>query len=222
MNIQKRYVALAVCGALGASSYVAYAETFNAGASLVNTLAITVDNDFDIGGVFATATGTQVTDGVAAIVIDADGTVTPNANSAVSLTSISAPTPAQGTVAVNSDFTLIPPNTSGITTAQFADQTAISIIDPVNNAVELAHDSGNTAVPSLYLMHFTVGALTGGTVQPAAGGTANDGVHSVTLDFAAAEFSFAIGGTVTTEPLTGAAAYQEGTYSGSFEVTAEY
>ena len=91
----------------------------------------------------------------------------------------------------------------------------------------LVHESANPAVPNLYMVHFTVSDVSGGVVDGGdQGGTAaaNDGVFDVVMDFGETEYVFNIGATITTEPYVGTDAqeYQDGIYSGTFEVTAAY
>ncbi|MDB3936378.1 hypothetical protein N9383_06640, partial [Granulosicoccus sp.] len=67
---KKKRVTMAVAGAVSLGTSSVYAADFNASTTLQNTLEITVVQDFDIGTVFATETGTALTDGVGAFVID--------------------------------------------------------------------------------------------------------------------------------------------------------
>ena len=125
------------------------------------------------------------------------------------------------------NFTLVFSNTSFIETADFIGTTDIAALatqgDPTTsgNAVALVHEDNNPAVPDLYMLHFTVEAVSGGEVEEAA---LNTGVFEVTQEFGETTFVFNIGATITTEPnnSTEGVPYQEGIYSGTFEVTAEY
>ncbi|MFK7858783.1 MAG: hypothetical protein AB8B64_08180 [Granulosicoccus sp.] len=228
---QKNRLAIAVAGALSLGTTIVHAVDFNATTTLQNTLAVTVVQDFDIGTVFATSTGIALDDGVGGFVIDpADGSTTPlpDSDGDITLTSISTPTPAQGSVATIGDFSLTLPDTQTITAADFPADAGTSLINITNgtgNAVELVHESGNTAVPSLYMMHFIVEGVSDGVVTP---GTTNDGTFSIVPGFGVTDYVFNIGATITTEPFVeptvgaGPAEYQEGLYTGIFEVTASY
>lgn len=226
MKFQKKYLIVAIAGSMGLGTIAAHAADFGASATVQTSLEVTVVQDFDLGTISAVETGAALTDGVAALVIDSDGVVTDPADSAaVDLTNLGTPVPAQGSVAMLADFNLIFPNTSGIDAADFAANAGTGLIaditDPNSNTVELVHESGNAAVPSLFLMHFTVGAVSGGVA--AAEATPNDGRFPISQDFGETTFVFNIGATITTKPnATTAESYQEGVYAGTFEVTAEY
>jgi len=237
MFTSKKSLAVAIAGAFSLGATAVQAVDFNASTTLQNTLAVTVLQDFDIGTVFATDTGvgdgTDFTGGVGGFVISPiDGTTSAPASvsASVSLTSISTPTPAQGSVDTIGTFNLQLPNTVDIDDTHFVSATAAQslslILAPTATAevVELAHESGNTAVPSLYMMHFTLEGVSDGTAAEAAGATTNDGAFTVTPGFGVSTYIFNIGATVTTKPTiaTTTESYQEGIYSGTFEVTANY
>lgn len=222
MTMNKTRLALAVAGAVSLVTFTAQAEIFNATATLQDTLAVTVVQEFDIGTVFATATAANLVDGVGAMVISPTGDVSAAAsNGTVNVTSLAAPTPAQGSVAMAADFTLTLPTTTTVDATEFDDGGAANVTGAaiVAEGAELIHESANPAVPSLYLVHYTVSAVSGGTVGT---DTANNGVFAVTQDFGETEFVFNIGATVTTEPSASVQVYQAGIYSGTFEVTAAY
>ena len=242
MFTKKKRLTMAVAGAVSLGTSGVYAADFNASTTLQNTVEVTVVQDFDIGTVFATTTGFASTgaafeDGVGAFVIDpVDGntdTAPASVSATVALTSISTPTPAQGSVAAVGPFTLELPDTSTILAADFiADGTPslANILTEAGGAVELEHESLNPSVPSLYMMHFTMvaadaadGTVTASTVA------VNNGLYSVEPAFGVTDFIFNIGATITTEPYIDPATpkatplqYQEGLYSGTFEVTATY
>lgn len=219
--MRKRYLAMAVASVVVAGGSTAQAVDFGVSTTLQNTLAVTVVQDLDVGTVFATATGAAATDGVGALQISPAGAVADISTSAVSLTSLTAPTAAQGSVAMTADFTLTLPATNTVAEADFDDGTGASLGNIATVGAELVHESANPAVPSLWLMHYTVAAVSGGTVTAEA--TTYDGSFAITQDFGETAFVFNIGATLTTEPGSGSAeTYQEGLYSGTFEVTAAY
>ncbi len=228
MNIRKKRLAIAVAGAVSLVASTAQAEDFTASATLQNTLAVTNLQNFDLGSVFATVTGTLANEGVGALVISPLGAVTdPTDSGTINLTSLAAPTAAQGSVDMAAQFTLTLPATDGIDVLDFPIDVGASIAaDILANGIELVHDSANPSVPSLWLMHFTVGDVSGGTRADES--TEFDGDFVVTPDFGETTYVFNIGATVTTEPgaldgtVTYPSTYQEGTYSGTFAVTAAY
>lgn len=223
MNLRKKRLAIAVAGALSLGASTAQATDFSATATLQNTLTVTNIQDFDVSTVFASVTGATLISGVGALVISPDGTVTdPTDAAGVSLISLGTPVPAQGSVAMTSDFTLTLPDTVLTLPADFAIDAGASLItitDGTGNAVELIHSSANPTVPSLYLTHFTIGDVSGGVSTENA---TNDGDFSIVQGFGEATYVFNIGATLVTEPSTTEQAYQEGVYTGTFAVTAEY
>lgn len=118
INIRKQHLVIAVAGAVTAGTFTAHAADFSANATLQNTLTVVSVLDFDIGTVFATATGAALANGVGALVISPEGIVSDPADSAtVSLTSLTNPVAAQGSVAMTADFSLTLPDTSTIDAA---------------------------------------------------------------------------------------------------------
>lgn len=228
MYTHKKQLVFAVAGAVSLGASMAQAVDFNASATLQNTLAVTNLQDFDLGSVFATVTGTAANEGVGALKISSLGVVTdPDDSTTINLTSLAAPTAAQGSVDMAAQFTLTLPATNAIDETDFVADAGGGIAAAIAaNGIELVHDSANPSVPSLWLMHFTVGDVSGGTVG--AETTTYDGVFLVTPDFGETTYVFNIGATVTTEPgaldanVTYPSTYQEGTYSGTFAVTAAY
>ncbi len=214
-------LAMTVVGAVSLVATSADAVDFNATALVENTVTVTSVNDFDLGTLFATVTGTANTDGVGALVIAPDGSITdPTDSGSVNLISLSAATAAQGSVDMAADFSLTLPDTTGIDAADFvADAGGNIIANVAANAIELIHESANPTVPSLFLMHFTVGDVSGGTNAENA---TNDGDFTITQGFGESTYVFNIGATVTTEPTTSVESYQTGTYSGTITVTASY
>lgn len=226
MKIQNKRLAItaSVAAAVSLGASTAQAVDFTASATLENTLTVTNVQDLDIGTVFATVTGAALANGVGALEIAPDGSVTdPTDSATVELISLAAPTAAQGSVDMAADFNLVLPDTTAIKAVDFDDDTTssslVTITNGTGNATELVHSSANPSVPSLYLMHFTVGDVSGGTNAENA---TNDGDFTITQGFGETSYVFNIGGTVTTEPTTSAATYQAGVYSGTFAVTAAY
>ena len=235
MFTSKKRLAIAVAGAVSLGATVAHAVDFNATTTLQNTLAVTVVQDFDLGTVFATQTGTALTDGVGGFRISAvDGTADGETgfSASVSLQSLTTPTPAQGAIDTIGTFDLQLPDTSAFNPDDFpanggtnSNLASITAETPADDAqvVELVHESGDPNVPSLYMLHFTIadtndGDSDIGTTTP----VATNGQYEITPAFGVTTYNFNIGATVITEPTTAAAQYQAGIYSGTFEVTAAY
>lgn len=223
MNITKKRLAIAVASAVSLGAAIVQAEDFTASTTLLNTLAVTNLQNLDIGSVFATVTGSAEADGVGALVISPAGTaVDQGSDSAtVNLTSLTTPTAAQGSVDMTSSFTLTLPDTSTILASEF-DGSAVTSYPRWTDgtATELVHESANPAVPSLYLMHFTIGDVSGGVAGAEASQGA--GAFAITPDFGETTYVFNIGATLTTKPTAAEEIYQEGIYSGTFAVTAAY
>ena len=218
-------VAVTVVATIGLGVSTSQAVNFTASGSVENTLAVTSISDFDLGVLFATANAASASDGVGALVIGPDGTTTdPSTDSAsVQFINLGTPVGAQGSVDMAATFDLVLPDTSTVTATDFAANaggTADTEITAGTTITELQHSSLNPSVPSLYLMHFTVGDVSGGAATE---GTTNQGDFTVVPGFGQTTYVFNIGGTVTTKPFTSAQeSYQAGVYSGSFTVTASY
>ncbi len=222
MNTRKTRLAVAVAGVVGLSSIAAQAADFNASTTLQNTLTVVSLQDFDLGTVFASSAGTALTDGVGAIQIEPDGTTTDVSASAISLISLGTPVPAQGSVDMAAPFTLTLPATNTVAAADFAADAGASLTNITTVGAALEHESANPDVPDLYLIHFTVADVSGGTRADET--AAFDGDFVVTPEFGETTYVFNIGATLTTAPAAavGSETYQEGIYAGTFEVTASY
>lgn len=223
MICRKKHLVISVPVALaaGLGAFTAHAAKFSASAVLENTLAITSVRSFDLGTVYASKTGATQSNGVGALVVAPDGGVTdPADSSSVQLVSLSAPIPAQGSVGMVANFELQFPSTSAVDAVNFADGGSAFGPLLMANGVELIHESANPAVPSLYLMHFTVGDVSGGTVGSQT--IPNDGRFPVEASFGESTYVFNVGATVTTEPSDSEQSYQRGVYSGTFTVTGSY
>lgn len=220
-------IAVSVAAALGLAATAAQAVDFTASATVENTLVVTVVNDFDLGTLFATAAG-GTSDGVGALTITPAG-VTANAatvSATVKLINLGTPVPAQGSVTMSDDFTLTFDDTSTVAVADFDDSNAGALATAQTTvATELVIAGADPSVASLWLQHFKVGDVSGGTVgtetNAAAVTTVNGGTFPINAGFGQTEYIFNIGGTVTTEADTGLD-YQAGVYSGVFTVTASY
>ena len=233
MNIRKQRLAIAVAGTFSLLGSMAQAAEFSATTDLQNTLAVTVISPLDIGSIFAAKTGVNAAAGLGAMTIAADGTVDNTLSSAtVKVLSLGTPVPAQGSVDSTADFTLQLPDTSGYDESEWSDGTGTNLVAEFITtigttgleATEL-RVSADESIPALYLVHFTVADAgdTSDSVTERTGAGTYDGIWDVDMGFGETTFVFNIGATVVTQPGQGTALnYEEGTYSGTFEVTAAY
>jgi hypothetical protein len=225
MMIQQKKLVIAVACAVSLGVSTAQAADFTATATLENTLTVSNITEMDLGTVFATVTGDTEADGVGALVMSPAGVVTTAAttSASVKLISLVAGTGAQGSVDMANDFTLTLPATNSIAEDDFDDGANTLETEIAGSAIELRHDSANPDVPSLYLMHFTIEDVSGGTSVETA---THDGDFTITPGFGGTTYVFNIGGTITTEPKLGTGGaeenYQTGAYAGTFLVTASY
>jgi hypothetical protein len=220
-QISNHLLVTAIGGALALGVTAAHATDFDVTATVENTVTVTKVNDMDLGRVFATQAGVLNTEGVGAFKLAPAGTVAPVAGSAtVKLLALGGAVPARASVAASDPFTVTLPDPVA-DEADFVADAGASLAALKADAIELKHSSLNPSVASLYLVDFTLGAPTGGTATV-------DGVdpwkYDIVPSFGQTEVSFSIGATVITEPAAGAGnnAYQAGTYTGTFEVTATY
>ncbi|MFK7889632.1 MAG: hypothetical protein AB8B63_02360 [Granulosicoccus sp.] len=231
MFTSKKRLMVAIAGVFSLAGTTAQAADFNATTTVQTTLEVTVIQDFDIGALFASRTTVGAPGnfgGVDGLTIAPDGTVTTFADGQgdVTLQQLGTPTPAQGSVDSSAEFTLILPATEDIVAGETDGTTATATMyfdpnTPGREAVELAHESGDPDVPSLYLIHFTADGVSDGTVTDT---VPNDGIIEIEPDFGVTTFTFNIGATIVTEPSenTAGVPYEDGIYAGVIEVLAEY
>jgi len=198
--------------AFGASS--AMAEDFTASADVQSTLTITIVNDLNFGTLFAATASSGEVD---SLTLAPAGTFTtgPETSTVVNLLSLGgAVQPAQGSVATSNVFTLDLPDDITSTTAGSINNDA--------GVTEMTIDGGDPDVAKFLVGNFTVGELVGGSDTGA--GVAPD--VEIDPDFGATEVSFNIGADVFTDDGAGDGgireAYEDGTYSGTFTVTASF
>ncbi len=198
--------------ALGASS--AMAAEFGASADIQSTLAVTVVNDLSFGTLYA---ATASSGDVDSLTLAPDGTFSggPETGTSVNILSLGGTIqPAQGSVATNQNFTLSLPTDVSSTTA--------GSISGDGNEVALTIAGGDPDVAKLLVSNFRVGEIVGGTNT----GLPTDTDVSIEPDFNATEVTFNIGADVFTDDGAGTGGtrevYEDGTYSGTFEVTAAF
>lgn len=235
-------------GLLAAGSSAAMAADFDATATVQNALEVTVVNGMNLGTIFATTASSNL---VGIIRLNPDGTVEDAVASAdadadaPNIISLGGQDPARGSITVGSReaFTLTLP--VSVSTANLADDEIAGGTDEATATVanmtelRLGGAGGDPTVARLYLANMTVGEVTGGSISgdttsaatdcesatrlPAAAGGAI--TCEITPSFGSTLVEFAIGADIVTDPLATATnrnTYQEGTYTGTFEVTATY
>ncbi len=201
--------------ALGASS--AMAADFGASADVQSTLTVTVVNDMSFGTLFAASASSGEWD---ALTLEPAGTITnPAAPTSTNFKLLSLGgtiQPAQATVATSQTFTVDLPD-------DIADDTIGSgTISGDSNAFPLTIAGGDPDVAKLYVGNFTVGEIVGGS------DTANGAAPDIEIDpdFDATEVTFNIGANIYTDDGAGNGGtretYEDGTYSGTFPVTASF
>jgi len=200
-------------------SGVASAVTFNATATVQNALTVTKVADLNLGTLFATtASGAAYK----YMTIGTDGTMSaPLGAATVTLMSLGGQSAGSATVAVGNTtaFTVtLPSGTAAVenTGAVAGTITALAALTaPAIAEVKLA----DPAVARFTLINFRAGTPTGGT---AAAGCATANTCLLTPSFGSTSVGFGVGATIVTDVSGTRTAYQAGSYTGSFAVTASY
>lgn len=243
VSIIRKIGGVGLAGAMTLGSSAAMAVDFDATATVQNALDVTVVNQMNLGTIFATSASTGAVGilrltPVGGLTAVTDGTAGP------SILSLGGQTPARASVAVGTDteFTVeLPPSilTTNLANGDVAEATFTSGgLEALAGAVELriGGTAGNPSVARLYLGNFTVGDVTGGSITGDTSGAATDCTSAtrlgaaagdtvqclITPTFDATAVEFAIGADIITDTTSGRDTYQEGTYTGTFEVTATY
>jgi hypothetical protein len=203
---------LAGAMAFGASSVLA--EDFSATADVQTTLAITIVQDLNFGTLNAVSASSGEVD---SLTLQPDGTFVtgPATSTVVNLVSLGGTVqPAQGSVATSNIFTLDLPD--DITTP------AAGSLDSSGEAVEMTIAGGDPDVAKFLIGNFVVGEIVNGV--DTTGGAAPD--VEIDPDFGATDVTFNIGADIFTDDGAGnggaRVAYEDGTYSGTFTVTAAF
>jgi len=170
---------------------------------------------------------------------DGSGTATcdtsqePTNNTGLSITfiSLTPPTPARGTITGvgTTDLKITLPN-AVIDWSSYDSTAAGDIPTTYADAVAIENTVGNPDIPNFYLVNFFIGdAATTGTNDPTLDGDCTDTTNpdcTITPGFTGTtqDISFSIGMDITTDDrdLVTGNAYEETTYTGSFEVTAGF
>lgn len=219
---------------LGASN-MALAVDFDAEATVQNALAVTNVADMNLGTVFATTSSTTAT---SIMRLSASlGTMANVASDAGPFIPLGGHIRAQGQVTIGTDapFDIILPDAQVQGTGAVANQTGWLIgtdgggplTMASGTAVTLAHSSGNPNVANIRLVNFRaaiIGGAPAGTLAcPEDPGSVDANICTATPAFGVTEVNFNIGADVLSDNSALATqGYQEGVYSGTFEVTATY
>ena len=220
----KKVVSASVAAVLGvAMAGVASAETFNANATVENTVAITNIVDMELGTIFATTASGASGEDYSYMTLDPDGTMSVKADGTGTghpLISLGGQAAATASIAVSSTT----PVTLTLPTAEFsvalggvAAGVGFAALTPVSVA------AADPSVAEFQLVNFTVGEVTGGTADALCTNT-TDQLYDceLTPSFGATQLDFAIGASIVTDLTSGNTGYEATTYTGSFDVTASY
>lgn len=214
--------AAAAVAILGVATGVSAAPTeFQVNATVQNSLTVANEADMELGTLFAVnANSSQyrwVLLSPAGVWDEVKGT------SGVTLLTLGGQQAARGSVAIgdSTEFKVTLPSSS-FDTASLANATAsdnggdFQSAQTAPNAVEVRVANPNVA--RFYLGNFRAGAVSSG----ATGADCNTNVCTITPAFGATSVSFGIGATLMTDVSGTRVAYEEATYTGSFEVNASY
>jgi hypothetical protein len=206
--------------AFGASS--AMAEEFGASANVSSALAITIVNDMNFGDIFASTASSA---DVASLAMAPDGTFTTgdrDDGNEVKILSLGGDVqPAQGTVATTNNFTIVLPDHVNTADPAIYDQAGTT---------EMTIAGGDPGIAKLLVANFTVGVLTSAVelseTVTAAATTGDPREYVINPDFDAVDVGFNIGADIITDDGAGVGGdrveYEDGVYSGTFTVTAEF
>ena len=222
INMKKRLIVAA--GLLGLGASTAGAANFDVTAEVENSLDVTVVQGMNTGTIFATEALEQ---NRSTLVLEPDGSIAPGDKAStgddVVLLSLGGQQAARASVAAESEFTVTLPD------AEVADLTIVNA-DASTNGIPLTITGGDPAVAELFLVNFRLDDAEVGNAavvqNPGGGGPFTFGV---TPDFGETDVEFGIGATISTDdsddtatPGAVGASYEQGTYEGTFEVTAEF
>ena len=203
-----------VSGSLIVGAGVASAAEFDVTAEVQNTLALNVIQPMSLGTLFINAAPDS---GIGSLVLSPRGGIAPGVTT-VPIKSLGGQSAARASVATDQPFKVTVPTATFLASGWSAAADVTSVADIVE--LRLGGAAGNPSVARLYLANFTVGDITGGaeTGGPAAAGT----VVNITPSFGVADVSFGIGAEIFTDDSAARDQYQNGTYEGTFAVTAEF
>lgn len=216
---------LGLAGVLAFGAGQATAETFSVTTDVQNTLAITIVQDMSLGTLFAASANSSA---INSLTLAADGTYgTPTAfatggvtGDAPSLITLGGQTAARGSVATGSDFTVtLPAGTQTVDLTVTADFASAAATTNEVTEVRIGGSGGDPTVARFYIADFVIGDATADS-NPTAGGGANE--TDFAPGFGVTTVEFGIGATVYTDGSGVRDAYEAGTYTGSFDVTAAF
>ena len=214
---------LGLAGVLAFGAGQATAETFSVTTDVQNTLAITIVQDLNLGTLFAASANSSAINSLALAADGTFGTSTPFATGgatgdAPSLISLGGQTAARGSVATGSDFTVtLPAGTQTADLAATADFASAAATAAGVSEVRIGGSGGDPTVARFYLADFVVGDAT-------ADANPTQTTNTVRFEpgFSVTTVEFGIGATVYTDGSGVRDAYEAGTYTGSFDVTAAF
>jgi hypothetical protein len=225
VKMMSRIGGLGLVGAFVFGASQAQAETFNVTTEVQNTLAITVVQDMNLGTLFAASANSSA---VSTLTLNPDtGSYTAGAETVLAADTVDAPSflslggqqPAIGSVATAEDFSVtLPAGVIGDLAAEtdFDDQNQ-AVLDGDIIEVRIGGAGGDPGVARFYLTDFIVGGETADSNLDQ-----TDNVASFEPGFGVDTVEFAIGATIITDGSGERDEYEEGTYEGTFEVTASF
>ncbi len=192
-----------LCLASGvALAFGAQADTFNVTATVDNAITLTETTPFTIGSVFIQSDQGTGTVTVATMTIDADGATSTTASSSTN------------TDATSQIVALGGASTGLLSISGAAPFTAITVTPALNT--NMTHSSGSPTVPDIEITDIDVFDATDTSVTAAAVAATT---MSVTTDASGAA-DIIVGGTFSAE--ASANAYEDGTYTGTYDVDVSY
>jgi hypothetical protein len=214
----KKVSSVASAAILGmAISGVASATDFNVNATVQNALTVTKVADMNLGTLFATTASNTA---YKYITLAPAGTMNTAAGAAtIILLGLGGQSAADASVAVGNTtpFTVTLPSHTAAVEATGAVGGVITALQGLASPVEVA--LADPSVARFTLIDFRAGAPTGGT---AAAGCATTATCVLTPSFGSTSVGFKIGATIVTDVSGTRTAYQAGSYTGTFAVTASY
>lgn len=220
--------AAAAVAILGVATGVSAAPTeFQVNATVQNSLTVVNEADMELGTLFATK---AASDQYKWVILAPNGTwdtVEGSLATGITLLTLGGQQAARGSVAVG-DTTAFKVTLPG---ANFSDldangSTGAAALSGVQTGAAIPVRVANPSVARFYLGNFRAGAVSSGALSSDCTTPHTDTVNECTItpNFGASTVSFGIGATLMTDVSGGATrtAYEEATYTGSFEVQAGY
>lgn len=191
-----------LCLASGvALAFGAQADTFNVTATVDNAITLTETTPFSIGSIYITAETVQTAADAALLTIDEAGSATDTATAETAGTS---------------QIVALGGATNGVLSISGAAPFTSITVTPATNT-DMSHSSGSPSVPDIVINTINVWDASDTTTTAASGG----GTMTVTTDAGGAA-DILVGGVFMAGDNASAAAYEDGTYTGTYDVDVAY